>query len=180
MKPYPSIPRWSQASGTSVYVFDKLDGSNVRAEFNRKGSITKFGKREGLLDDQTPFLREAESLIADKYGEQLGKIVRDNRWERTTCYFEFYGPNSFAGTHYDEEHTVTLFDVATFKNGFLEPREFLKLFGHMDYAKLLHHGNFTHELAEAISERTLDGMTFEGVIAKGSLDRKIGRPLMFK
>jgi hypothetical protein len=183
MKSYPHLPGWSRvggAAGGPVYVFDKLDGSNVRVEVDRKGRLTKFGKREGLLDDLTPHLREAEVLIPEKYGDDFGKVVRDNRWEKATFYMEFWGPTSFAGWHAAEPHTVTLFDVAPHKKGFLEPREFLRVCGHLDHARLLHHGNFTHEIAEAVSNGTLEGMTFEGVVAKGAWDRKAGMPLMFK
>lgn len=180
MKSYPHLPGWTGVGGIPVYVFDKLDGSNVRVEVDRKGNLTKFGKREGLLDDATPHLREAEKLIPEKYGEAFGRLVRDQRWERATFYMEFYGPSSFAGWHTAEQHTVTLFDVAPHKKGFLEPREFLRLCGHLDHAKLLHQGNFTKDIADSISNGTLDGMTFEGVVAKGAWDRKAGMPLMFK
>ena len=180
MKPYPSIPSWSRAGGTPVCVFDKLDGSNVKAEVTRKGKIEKFGKRDGLLDEQTPYLIQAAALIPEKYGEDLCRLVHDQRWERATFYFEFWGPRSAFGWHADEPHTVTLFDCAPDKRGLLEPREFLKLCGNMDHAKLLHVGNFTHDVAEAVSNSTLDGMTCEGVVAKGSADRKTGMPLMFK
>lgn len=180
MKAYPSIPSWSRVSGTPVYVFDKLDGSNVRCEITRKGKIDKFGKREGLLDEQTPFLIQAVQLIHEKYGTDLARLVHDQQWEKATAYFEFWGPSSEFGWHADEPHTVTLFDLAPYKHGFLEPREFLRLCGHMDHARLLHMGNFTHEIAEAVSNSTLEGMTFEGVVAKGALDRKTGMPLMFK
>ena len=112
--------------------------------------------------------------------EALGKLVRDQRWERATFYFEFHGPNSFAGWHLPEPHTVTLFDVAPHKKGFLEPREFLRLCGHLDHAQLLHQGNFTRDIADGVSNGTLEGMTFEGVVCKGSWDRKSGMPLMFK
>lgn len=180
MKEYPSIPSWSRAGGIPVYVFDKLDGSSTRAEVDRKGNITKLGKRYGLLDDQTPYLGEARSLIPEKYGDQMGRLVRDQRWEGATFYFEFTGPSSFAGWHANEPHMVTLFDVAPHKKGFLEPREFLKLCGHMDHAKLLHQGNFTSDIADAVTNSTLEGMTLEGIVAKGSFDRKTGMPLMFK
>lgn len=186
MKDYPSIPSWARVGGTPVYVFTKYDGSNVRCEVDRKGNITKFGKRNGLLDDQTPHLIKAATLIPEKYGDDICRLVRDQRWERATFYFEFWGRNSFAGYHADEEHTVTLFDVAPHKKGFLEPKEFLKLCGRMDHARLLHQGNFTHEVAEAVSNGTLEGMAPlegmvpEGIVAKGALDRKTGMPLMFK
>ena len=180
MKSYPHLPGWSQVGGIPCYVFDKLDGSNVRCEADKKGNLTKFGKRDGLLDDQTPFLREAETLIPQKYGDDFGRIVRDKRWEKATFYLEFWGPGSFAGTHVAEAHTVTLFDVAPHKQGFLEPRDFLRTCDQLDHARLLHQGNFTFDLAEQVSNGTLEGMTFEGVVAKGAWDRKAGMPLMFK
>lgn len=180
MKSYPHLPGWSGVGGLPVYVFDKLDGSNVRVEVDRKGNLTKYGKRDGLLDDLTPFLKEAETLIPDKYGDAIARIVRDQRWERATFYFEFHGPSSFAGWHAAEQHTVTLFDVAPHKKGFLEPREFLRLCGHLDHARLLHQGNFTKDIADSVSNGTLEGMTFEGVVCKGAWDRKLGMPLMFK
>lgn len=180
MKSYPHLPGWTGVGGIPVYVFDKIDGSSVRAEVDRKGRITKFGKREGLLDDATPFLREAETLIPEKYGDVLGRIVRDQRWERATFFFEFWGPGSFAGTHVAERHTVTLFDVSPSGRGLLEPREFLRVCGDIDHASLLHQGNFTRDVADQVSAGTLPGMTFEGVVAKGAWDRRREMPLMFK
>lgn len=181
MKPYPSIPSWSQKSGLPVYTFDKCDGSSVRCEVDRKGVMSKFGKRHGLLDDQTPFLREAEVLIPETYGDLLGRMVKDQRWESATFYFEFFGATSFAGTHYDEPHQVVLFDIAPHKKGIIEPREFLKLCGDtVPHAALLHQGNFTQDIAQQVSNGTLEGMTFEGVVCKGSYDRKLGMPMMFK
>jgi hypothetical protein len=169
--PYPSIPSWTRAPGLSCYVFDKIDGSHVRCEANRKGQITKFGKRNTLLDDQTPFLRESEKFIPEKYGETIAKIVRDQRWEKAVFFFEFWGAGSFAGSHIAEPHDVTLIDVEVHRRGFLEPREFVKTFKHIDTAQLLHVGNFTKDIADAVSEGRLEGMTFEGVVCKGLPER---------
>jgi len=180
VKEYPHINGWSGVGGIPVYVFNKLDGSSVRCEVDRKGNLTKFGKRNGLLDDQTPFLREAETLIPQKYGDEFARIVRKERWERATFYMEFWGPGSFAGAHVAEQHDVTLFDVAPHKKGFMEPRDYLRMFGHLDIAALLHQGNFTHDVADMVSNGTLEGMSYEGVVAKGSWDNKRGMPLMFK
>lgn len=180
MQAYPSLPSWSQAPGIPCYVFDKLDGSNVSCEVTRKGGITKFAKRDGLLDEQTPFLIQAATLIPEKYGDDLQRILRAERWDKATFYFEFYGPSSSFGWHKDEPHTVTLIDAAVHKHGFLEPREFLRVFKNVEHAALLHQGNFTREVADAVANSTLDGMTFEGVVAKGAWDRKKEMPLMFK
>lgn len=167
MSPYPSIPSWARVSGLTCYVFDKLDGSHIRAEVNRKGAVVKYGKRDTLLDDQTPFLREAERLIHEKYGDVLARAVRDQRWEGATFYFEFLGPQSFAGWHAAEPHSVTLIDVEPRGRGFLAPRDFVRTFKNIDTARLLHVGNFTKDLADAVSSGTLEGMSFEGVVAKG-------------
>lgn len=180
MKQYPSI-NGGVRHGVPVYIFDKLDGSNVRAEWTRKGGWTKFGRRHGLLDDSNPALIESKALILDLYADDLEREFRKQRWQKATAFFEFYGPNSFAGYHEDEPHTVTLLDVAVHPKGLLEPRQFLKLFGDLPAgtAALLHHGNFTKNIQEQVAAGTFPGMTYEGVVAKGGYDRP-GCPLMFK
>lgn len=181
MKPYPSVSAGVRG-GVPVYVFDKLDGSNVRAEYSRKRGFYKFGRRNGLLDDSNPVLRdEAPGLILDLYGDDLARVFRKQRWDRTVAFFEFHGPNSFAGNHEDEAHTVTLLDVSVHRKGILEPREFLRLFGGLPagHPELLHVGNFTDGLKHEVEQGTLEGMTFEGVVAKGK-HVSPGRPLMFK
>jgi len=181
MKPYPSI-KGGVPCRTPVYIFDKLDGSNVRAEWTRKRGWWKFGRRTGLLDDTNPVLRdEVPGLIMGLYADDLARIFLKRRLQRATAFFEFHGPNSFAGTHQEEPHTVTLLDVAVDKKGILEPRDFLRWFGDIQagHATLLHHGNFTHEMKEQVQEGVFPGMTYEGVVAKGPYVSP-GRPLMFK
>lgn len=179
MKSYPSIPGGIRR-GVPLYVFDKLDGSNVRVEWTRKRGMAKFGRRNGLLDDSTPFLNEAEALMLE-YEDALSRICRKQRWDKVTAFFEFHGENSFAGNHVDEPHRVTLIDVAVDRKGFVEPGEFIKLFADdIEIPNLLHHGNWTDEIKEAVTHGTLDGMTFEGIVAKGPWDRKLGKPYMGK
>jgi hypothetical protein len=183
MKSYPSIVG-RPPSGTPFYIFDKLDGSNVRAEYSRKRGFHKFGKRNGLLDpayDVTPFLSQAPGLIMETHSEELARICKKQRWERATFYFEFHGPSSFAGFHQDEPHRVDLLDVSVYRKGFMEPKAFLKLFeDRVPHARLLHHGNFTLDIQEAVAAGEFPGMTFEGIVAKGAWDKKKGRPAMWK
>lgn len=179
MTPYPHLPGWSRVSGLPCYVFDKLDGSNVSCLTDRKGNL-RFYKRGTLLDDSTPFLAEARTLIPAKYGESMARLLRDQRWDRATFFFEFYGPTSSFGWHAAEPHTVTLFDIHVERKGFLEPKEFVKLCRGVETAPLLHVGNFTKDIADAVSNGTLEGMTFEGVVCKGAWDKKLQMPRMFK
>lgn len=176
MKSYPTIN--GKIVDQPIYAFDKLDGSNVRAEWSRKRGFYKFGKRNHLLDDADPTVREAEHLITETYSDDVAKICRDERWDNIVCFFEFYGQSSFAGQHVDEPHEATLIDVST-KKGILEPRDFLKIFGHVKHAPLLYHGNPNSEFLDDVRNGTLSGMTFEGVVCKGKWCSP-GLPMMFK
>ena len=176
MKEYPSISRDCRY-GVPIYLFDKLDGSLIRAEWSRKRGFYKFGRRNGLLDDSNPILKRSVPLFEAKYAEPLSRLFRDARWMDGVAFMEFWGPTSFAGNHAETDtQDVTLFDVVHDKKGFLEPRDFLKMFDCVDHAKLLYQGNFTHPLEDQIKA---EGMTFEGGVAKGSFESP-GRPLMFK
>ncbi len=96
----------------------------------------------------------------NKYSEPLQKIFRDNRWSTATCFFEFFGPSSFAGVHIEDEvQDVVLFDVSAEKRGMLEPREFIRTFGDLDIAKVLYHGNPTDEFVTSVRNGSLSGMT---------------------
>lgn len=130
MKQYPSIPH--KIRNISAYVFDKLDGSNVRAEWQSKKGFWKFGSRTRLLGTDQPWINKADDLIKQKYGDDLGRVFKDQRYERAIAFFEFWGPKSFIGHHEEQdEHTVTLIDVNPYKKGITPPDDFIKLYGHV-------------------------------------------------
>lgn len=179
MKSYPTIPGGA-VHGTPVHIFPKYDGSNVRAEWSRKRGWYKFGRRHGLLDDTNPILAaEAEPLMLETYGDALARVFRKERWEKAVAFFEFFGPNSFAGSHEDEPHEVMLLDVSVHRKGILEPRTFLKVFDGLKLPPVLHYGNFTVPMREQVERGDFEGQTFEGIIGKGN-NKTPGRPLMFK
>jgi hypothetical protein len=128
MKQYPSISH--DIRSVQAYAFDKLDGSNIRAEWHPKKGFWKFGSRTRLLGTDQPWLSKADELVKHKYGDELSKIFRAQRYEKVVAFFEFYGANSFAGHHVDEQHTVTLIDVSAHRHGIVPPKEFVKLFLH--------------------------------------------------
>ena len=178
MKEYPPIQR--EIVNCPIYAFDKKDGSNIRSEWNRKQGLYKFGSRNRLLGEDQPFLTEAPDIIRNKYEKDLSDIFRKERFERVICFFEFWGPNSFAGTHIQEPHDVTLFDVNPHKKGILDPAAYLKLFGHLDICKLLYRGNCNSEFVELVRSGQLGGMTFEGVVCKAKNPKNTPMPIMFK
>ena len=181
MKEYPSIPRGKIVKGVQIYAFDKLDGSQIRAEWSKKrGRFWKFGTKSCLISEQDKgYWGEAAELIRHKYEDALISLFKEERWLKATCYFEFWGENSFAGRHQDEPHDVTLFGAAADKKGLLLPKHFLDLFEGVDTAKLLYCGNANDPFLDSVRDGTLEGMTFEGVVCKGPFVSP-GRPLMFK
>lgn len=170
MELYPSIP--TEILKLPIYAFDKLDGSNIRAEWTRKNGFFKFGTRKRLLDPNEEPLGEAVALIQAKYSEELNQIFRKQRLEKATAFFEFYGKNSFAGIHQDEEHNVVLFDVHIAKKGFLLPKEFINIFDErVEIPAVLYNGIANDVFIKSVKESSLDGMTYEGVVCKGALNR---------
>jgi hypothetical protein len=180
MKTYPTIAR--KIVDTDIYAFDKIDGSNIRAEWARKhSSFVKFGSRKRLLGEDQGKIAFAEELINDNFLKKLNKIFRDQRYDRVVAFFEVYGPNSFAGTHPDpvSDFRATLIDVAPYKKGIIPPKEFVRWFSEVDIPPVLHHGKPNADFVESVRKGTLEGMTFEGVVCKAQ--HKIGRPFtMFK
>lgn len=178
MKRYPTISGKIDR-GKDVLAFDKLDGSNIRAEWWRKKGFCKFGSRRQLIDS-THWLGESIDLIRSEWEEALDKIFRKERYERAVCFFEFYGEHSFAGRHEDEKHTISLLDISPYKKGIMRPREFVDLFGHLNIPRLLYVGKAGKEFEGLVRTGKLDHMTFEGVVCKAKPNWKAGLPVMFK
>jgi hypothetical protein len=178
MKQYPEI-QCKAVSGQAVYAFDKLDGSNIRAEWTRKRGFWKFGTRTRLLDPMERPLGEAVDLFMMGQANELGRRFKEERWQEATAFMEFWGRNSFAGTHQDEEHFVSLIDVSVHKRGIVLPRDYLDLTEGLPRARFLYHGNASEPFIESVRSGTLEGMTFEGVVCKGPYVTP-GMPLMFK
>ena len=160
MKTYPTIsskPIFNQ----NVFAFDKLDGSNIRAEWSRKRGFYKYGSRRRLVGADERPLGLSINLINDLYGDELSKRLLNERVDSAVCYFEFSGPNSFAGVHDENDNfDVVLFDVSLYKKGFI------KFTNGLSIPKLIHRGNINDEFISNIRAGQIDGVTFEGVVCK--------------
>lgn len=166
MKEYPTISG-KRRLGTYVYAFDKLDGSNIRAEWSSKKGFYKFGRRKGLLDHSQPLLLSAPDLIKNKYGKDLDRIFKEMGGDRYVAFFEFFGGMSEFGSHVKgDDFDVVLIDVAESKGGFIGPGNFLEKFGKVHIPDLVYQGVLTEEVVDLIKAGRLDGITEEGVVCK--------------
>lgn len=180
MEDYPSIPRSTGSAFREIpgaYVFDKLDGSSMRSEWNRKRGWYKHGRRKGLLDDSNPALTVVPELFEATLAEPLERLAKDNRWAHLVVFYEFWGPESLAGQHGENDpKRLTLFDAAVDKKGFLGPAEFRKTFEDVvDSARFLGRVNWTRGYVEQVRQNEVEGITFEGVVAKAGLKHDIVR-----
>lgn len=181
MEQYISIPR--DVVDVPIIAFDKLDGNNIRCEWTKKGKVfEKFGSRKVLLGEDS-WLAPAIPLIKAQE-EAIVKVMRDERWEKATLFFEFHGPNSFAGQHQEGDvMTATLLDVFVYKKGYLLPNDFVKLFcGNtlINTPDILYRGNPNQDFVRSVKDGTLPGITSEGVVCKGLPTKRGYPPTMFK
>jgi len=181
MKSYPSISGNHDYSNI-FYVFDKLDGTNIRAEWSTKKGFYKFGTRNQLIDETNKQWGKSISLISEIEPE-FRKIMKKFNVSSTVGFFEFHGPSSFAGQHdLNDEMKITLFDLSPDKKGLIEPRIFLEYFedSKIDIPKLLYNGKIGSEFINSVKNDTLEGITFEGVVCKSINYKSPGLPFMFK
>lgn len=182
VKQYPSIdgpPRF----GSSVYVYPKYDGSNIRAEWTRKKWFDKFGSRKVLLGADNEQLGGAIALIKAREDE-FAVAFRDKRFSRidkAVCFFEYWGHQSFAGLHQPgDAMRVSLIDLDIYKRGQIDPRDFNDFALMIDGAAPVLDSRFNQPAADLVRAGTYPGQTFEGVICKLPPERPWQPPYMFK
>lgn len=171
MLQYPSIPGSARAPmGKPCIAFYKYDGSNLRWEWSKKKGWNKFGTRRQMFDYNTPLYSQAIPIFMDTIAEELVYRVKqiDKNPERITAFTEFFGPNSFAGNHDENEpKELKLFDVFLFKRGFIKPKSFVDMFDDLPWsAKVIYEGNLNRKFIMDVKRGKYD--VFEGVIAKGN------------
>ena len=177
MLQYPSILGVKKMPiGLPCIAFYKYDGSNLRFEWSPKKGWHKYGSRTQMIDGKSPIYGQGIELFHDTMGDIIVERLKSfmpkqfKNWERITAFAEFYGENSFAGSHDEkDEKKLCLFDVFLFQKGFLKPDNFVDYFGDLDWSsKVVYRGNLNKEFIEKIRYNTLEGEILnEGVICKG-------------
>jgi hypothetical protein len=176
---YPKIPDTLDCPLRQCVAFEKLDGTNIHIVYS-KGQWVGFGTRrdrfpsteqgaesfgqahpelKGVLDADTDMLWELNKYLDGnpKYNEAKEVII----------FFEYCGPNSFAGQHSpkDEKH-LYLIDVQI-NDKILPPEEFLQDFDNFksQMPKVIFKGKFTGQLFVDVRKNKYN--LKEGVVVKG-------------
>ena len=169
MKTYPKIEYFNKGFfGDTVWAFDKLDGSNLRMEWNRKRGWYKFGTRTTMIDTNDSNFGISIPIFMEKYSDDLEYIFKKkySNVESVVVFCEFLGDNSFAGKHFpDDKKDVVLFDVNLYKKGFISPKDFVDNFGHLHTPKVVYKGEYNTDLIESVRNNIWN--LKEGVICKG-------------
>jgi predicted AlkP superfamily phosphohydrolase/phosphomutase len=176
MKIYQSIPSINQVKEKQLnnigYSFYKYDGSNLRFEWDKKKGWHKFGTRHHLFDKDTELYNQSLPILYSIGDSIISNLQKQFKFDNMTCYLEFLGDSSFAGSHVlEEQKTLKLFDVSIYRYGLIEPDKFVDIFGNEDYsAKLLYHGKLTNEYIESVKT---NANLIEGIIFKSGVKNNI-------
>lgn len=173
MLDYPSIPRSIGQAFREIpnaHVFDKLDGTSHRSEWNRKRGWYKHGARHTLVGELHPlsFFAEIPALFERTLAEPLAKILTALRWTSGIVYYEYWGAKSLAGYHVEgDPKFLTVFDVAGPDDGILAPGDFRNAFEDLvPTARYLGRVNWTRGYVDLVRSGQIEGVTSEGVVAK--------------
>lgn len=183
MKQYQSIEYYGDHWGIPIIAFDKLDGSNIRAEWSPKRGFYKFGTRNMMIDRTHETFGHAVDLFLKKYADGLSEVFRSKDYRNIlsfVCYAELVGPNSAFGQHPDpkDQMDIVLFDISMYKKGWCPPRQFCKDFAHLGIPRVVYEGNLNMDLVRRIKENEFN--LKEGVICKGYVkSRKKDRENMY-
>lgn len=170
MKEYDKILYYSKIpfNNQFVYAFDKIDGSNLRFECNRKRGFYKFGTRQILIDRKDKIYGSGIDIFMEKYSESLLKKFNLPQYRNILSFVvfgELVGENSFAGQHEETDNKdVCIFDIVQYKKGFVHPKEFIKDFGDLNIPKLIYRGIVDYNFIDDIKQNKYK--LKEGVVCK--------------
>lgn len=170
MKTYPSIPNCSGQKHFNIqaaHIFDKIDGNNLRFEYSKKQGWHKFGSRTQLIDETSEQFEGSIPWFFDNLADDIFKLNPKAQHIITFC--EWAGEKSFCGMHDPEDKTkqLYLFDICIDKRGFVTPAQFVKTYvDKVNTPAFLGIYNFTRGFVDLVAEGNIEGITFEGVVAK--------------
>ena len=177
---YPKIPGSRNAPDGRCIAFEKYDGTNLHWQWDRDFGWHAFGTRrdefnfnEAGIEEfvaRHAHLSECVEVFRETLADDLERVFRDHPKYATvpgfTAFAEFFGPESFAGLHKDDDpKELRLFDIELPDIGMVGPRQFVEDFGHLSSARVVYRGRLTGQFAEDVRTGRYD--VAEGVVCKG-------------
>jgi len=171
---YPKIPDSTDFRPRQCIAFEKYDGTNLHWIWSVDG-WKSFGTRRSRFDftddgiaefcQEHHGLEEAPVLFRSSLFETLGHHLSKQQVTSVVCFTEFWGANSFAGHHKQEDiKHLTLIDVCM-DGKMLPPNEFIKLFSGFPIANVVYQGKYNGQFVEDV--RNGKFKVNEGVVCKG-------------
>ncbi|MDJ0650387.1 MAG: RNA ligase family protein [Xenococcaceae cyanobacterium MO_188.B19] len=175
---YPKIPDSKNCPLEKCLAFRKYDGTNLHWIWENELGWYGFGTRRNRYDlDEMgiaefnlahPGLEEAPNIFLRDLARPLETIFRTNQKYQSpeiTVFTEFFGVNSFAGMHKQEDpKQLVLFDVET-DRGIVMPEEFIADFSSLKIAEVIYRGKLTGKFIDDVRQGKYD--VDEGVVCKG-------------
>ncbi len=175
MKSYPSIKQFRQDRHANFvgHTFAKIDGSNLRFEWEKKKGWFRFGSRRRLLDESHDEFGMAMDLFRNNFADEFAKLAVQSNWNSIMVFCEFWGAKSFAGQHEESDPKfLTPIDVAIYKKGLLASAEFVQHFENKFDIGYLGTRTWDDHFVQSVIGSTLPDMAFEGVIGKSGSGHK--------
>ena len=175
MRHYDSIKRIQDDKtllGECVWAFNKLDGQNLGVKWTPKDGFAVFCSRKRILSTDDEQFGNAIAYFKDHVEEPLLKIIQNEKAlqvKEAMYFFEWFGPNSFAGVHQEgDTMQLALIDVFRKQKGYIEPEEFYNIFGlnpEILTPELIYKGELNEEFIEDIQNGKYQTVK-EGVVCR--------------
>ena len=147
---YPKMPNAHGTQlepGETVWIQDKLDGTNLAWEWNAKRGWHRQGTRTRLFDAsdlQFGFTVGKQLPELLKACDSFEYLIQQYKPKTLTVVTELYGDGSFAGSHVGESGRLYVLDVLV-DNKFLLPKEIYGDLGPVDPESFIgYHGKLEH------------------------------------
>jgi RNA ligase len=177
---YPKIPGSRNAPDGRCIAFEKYDGTNLHWEWEREFGWHSFGPRRDafnlteagieLFGKTHAHLRQSVEVLRATLAREIETVFREHSnyrdFQSFKVFTEFFGPNSFAGLHKEEDpKELRLFDVWAEPFGMIGPKQLVADFGHLPIARVVYEGKLTGKFMEDV--RLGKYGVNEGVVCKG-------------
>jgi hypothetical protein len=186
---YPKIPDGRNCPLNKCIAFEKYDGTNLHWSWDKLLGFHSFGTRrdsftfdaQGIIDFNLahPGLECASIYFQAVLENILVDVLKNSKiYTEAIIYTEFFGPNSFAGTHSIEDaktskQKLIIIDVSLNKK-IISPQQLIydfEEYAYLEIAKTIYCGKYTGQFVEDVRKGKYP--VNEGVVVKGVVDGQV-------